>query len=1219
MSVLFHLKTFGNFALTEAATGTRLPIPAGKAQALLTYLALHQEPATREWLADFLWPELPADAGRFNLRHTFFHLRRLCGDALFHQNRHQIGIARGRLRVDALLLLGMTRTDMNNAIDLAACEALIEACQESFLPGFWLPDCDDFETWLDHTRQSLLRQQVSLLETLAEQRVLDGHPELGIHHARRLTHLMPYDDGARRRLMRYLIDTRCTTAALAEFEHFAALLAREIGAQPEEETRRLSQTARTAATAGQATMPANEKKMPQEKEWRIATALYCERAETCDGSATHPAEYDAMEDGYPESVTAAFQLVVTEHGGLVIPAPSGGLLAYFGYPVALERAPAAAITAGLALSAAFAGSGLQFRFGAHLGRTLCDQERPDISGEMARVVQRICLVAEPGQLVVNATLPEAQSRFHMVSLGSHVFRGLSRTFHLYRVERGAPAQPIAVIIGREYEQGMLNSALTSALSGDSVCFGLQGEAGMGKTTLAAALGNQALQAGAFVIKLHCASNLDSTPLYPVRAWLREHFGLPHTGPELIEPLIAALAKVGCSMNAAQLGLLFALPINGDASDSAHAAGREDLLSSLLRLLAKLATMAPVMIIVDDMHWIDPSTLELINRAHQARHQRTLLLLTSRIAFETAAKPDQCMTLGPLTQVAASELAQLTARPGTHAQRIAEWVAKAEGSPFFLRELAHSEGGIPANVHAALQARLDQLGTAKRVAQMAAVLGRKVRLDEVATLCQLAPEHCALRLQKLVDASVLMNMAGTDMQVFRHALMQEAAYRSLVTADRQQSHLAAALLLTATPERYRPEQIAYHYQQAATWGPAAHWLLLAGNRYAQLGANREALTHLAAGIEAAGRLPPDDDQRHNLSAQLKLARIVPLVALHGYGAPEPHEAVADLHRLAPQLLSVAARFKLKWGAWCGASSAENYQAALPIADELMQLAHEADDDALADYATYARGSVEFWQGRLAQASRTLANIHQPPAAEIQRALHKDLWDNVWVNALAFESWIAWLRGQPMQARRLIGQSSALADMLGDPAPIAFSLVFKLELARLAMDFATVEKTCRELTEISHKNDFTFWCIVAAAYDGWLLARDSDNGGAKISINAAHQVGQAMPSLASIFHMIAAEALLFGAQFEASAEQLAAAQASMARHGERYLMAECERLLGYVRYRQGNATAAIMHLEAALALAQEQGAIMLLARIEHLQQAVLSNTQIDLYTSHIASQK
>jgi len=107
--VLFHLKTFGNFALTEAATGTRLPIPAGKAQALLTYLALNQEPATREWLADFLWPELPADAGRFNLRHTFFHLRRVCGDALFHQNRQQIGIARGRLTVDALRLSAMTR------------------------------------------------------------------------------------------------------------------------------------------------------------------------------------------------------------------------------------------------------------------------------------------------------------------------------------------------------------------------------------------------------------------------------------------------------------------------------------------------------------------------------------------------------------------------------------------------------------------------------------------------------------------------------------------------------------------------------------------------------------------------------------------------------------------------------------------------------------------------------------------------------------------------------------------------------------------------------------------------------------------------------------------------------------------------------------------------------------------------------------------------------
>lgn len=419
----------------------------------------------REWLANFLWPELPADAGRFNLRHTFFHLRRMCGDALFHQNRQQIGIARGRLTVDALMLLAMTRSDMNNAVDLAACEAVTEACRESFLPGFWLPDCDDFEVWLDHTRQSLLRQLASLLEMLAEQRVIDGHLELGMHHARRLMHLMPHDEGACRRLMRYLIDAGRTTAALAEFEHFAALLAREIGAQPEQETLRLSQMARTITTSAatsQAAISQNDKKIPKQRESRITTALYCERAEVYDSTAALN-EYDDVENGYPESITTKFQLVVAEHGGRVSAAPSGGLLAYFGYPIALESAPTAAITAGLALLAAFNGSGLQFRFGAHLGRTLCDQERPDISGEMARVAQRISLVAESGQFAVNTNLREAQNRFHMVSLGSHVFRGLSRIFQLYRVERGAPVQQISKVIAREEEQGLLKAPLERIL------------------------------------------------------------------------------------------------------------------------------------------------------------------------------------------------------------------------------------------------------------------------------------------------------------------------------------------------------------------------------------------------------------------------------------------------------------------------------------------------------------------------------------------------------------------------------------------------------------------------------------------------------------------------------------------------------------------------------------------------------------------------------------
>lgn len=1214
MPALFHLKTFGNFSLTDASTGTQLQIPTGKAQALLTYLALHQEPAPREWLANFLWPELPAEAGRFNLRHTFFHLRRLCGDALFHQNRQQIGIARDRLTVDALMLLAMTRCDMANAAEITACEAAIAAHQENFLAGFWLPDCEDFETWLDHTRQSLLRQLAGLLETLAEKRVRDGHLELGIHHARRLAHLMPYDDGACRRLMGYLIDAHRTTAALAEFEHFAALLAREIGVQPEPETQRLAHMARTASTASQSTISTSEKKMPWETEWRITTALYCERAQLYDSTAM-TSEYDAADYGYPESITTLFAQIVTEHGGSVVPTSSGGLLAYFGYPVALESAPAAAITSGLELLAAFADSGMQFRLGAHLGRTLCDQERLDISGEMARVAQRICLVAESGQFVVNTNLQDSHNRFHMIPAGHHVFRGLARTFQLYRVERGTPQQQNAIIIGREHEQNLLRTVLERTLCGDGSCFGMQGEAGIGKTTLANALANTAHQAGAFVIKLRCISNLHNTPLYPLQAWLREYFGLAQTTPGLVHRLIAALAEIGCSMQVAELELLFALPVtlpdNGTTSDAAQAARRENLLCSVLRLLAQLAATAPLIIIVDDMQWIDPSTLELVGRVRQAIHQRTLLLLTSRHAFEPATSPDHCITLGPLEHAAASELAQRTAKPGTHAQRIAEWVAKAQGSPFFLRELAYSEGTIPTNVHAALQARLDQLGPSRRVAQMAAVLGRKIRPTEVAALCQLMQESCTLQLQNLVDAAVLIEVAGTGAYIFRHALMQEAAYRSLVTADRRQSHLAAALLLASAPELHQPEQIAYHYQQAATWEPAARWLLQAGIRYAQLGAHREALTHLSAGIEAVEHLP-HDDQRHDLLAHLKLARIVPLVALHGYGAAQAQQEVGDVHRLAPQLLSLTARFKLKWGAWCGASSLENYQAALPIADELMQLAQQADDGALVDYAIYARGSVEFWQGRLEQASDTLASIGHAPAIGIQRVLHKDLLDNAWVNTLAFKSWIAWLRGQPEQAQQLINQSRALADTLGDPAPIAFSLGFELELARLGMDVVATEHICRSLTEIAYKNDLAFWRIVAAAYDGWLRAHQGDANGVEIAIEAARQIGQAMPSLASIFYMIAAEALLFNAQFEASALQLASAHASMQRHGERYLMAECERLSGYVHYRQGNPARATAHLKTALTLARDQDATMLLTRIAPLHQAVLSGQPMDLYS-------
>ncbi len=875
MSALFHLKTFGNFALTDAAGGADVAIPAGKAQALLTYLALNQQLVQREWLADFLWPDLPANAGRFNLRHAFFHLRRLCGSALFHQDRQQIGIVPECLSVDALMLNNMMRTNTQPAIDLVAGEALMETCQASFLPGFWLPDCDDFEAWLDCTRQSLLGQQVSLLENLAEQRVAEGHLEMGIYHVRHLTQLMPYDDGARRRLIRYLIDAHHTAAALAEFDHFVTLLAREIGTRPEEATVHLAQMAR----AGKNEILISAPKTSSQQEWRLTTALYCERAELSDSFLD---EQDAMEEDYPASVTNAFALVATAHGGIVMPAPSGGLLAYFGYPVALEHAPTAAISAGLALIAAWADSHLQFRVGAYLGRTLCDEERPDLSGQIARIAQRICLVAEPGQLVTNTDLQEAQNCFYMIPVGRHTFRGLSRAFQIYRVEKGYQRQPVTAIIGRDDEQGGLNAALERTLAGASVCICVQGEAGIGKTTLARALANKARQGGASVIKLRCVPTGRNTPLHPIQAWLRECFGLTQTGPALIDALIGSMAESGYSIDAANLNALFALPISGEVAPDPEQANRhEALLASLLSLLVQLEAMAPVLIIVDDMHWIDPSTQELLNRIRQAGQRRTLLLLTSRNRFEATADSDQVITLGPLKQAAAYELAQSMARPGTDIQHIAAWVAKADGSPFFLRELMHSEGAIPVNVHAALQARLDQLGTAKRVAQMAAVLGRQVKLANVAALCHLTEDCCAQELEKLVQAAVLVEVPETGTHAFRHTLMQEAAYRSLVSADRQQSHLAAAQLLAARAQQYRPEQIAYHYQLAALWGPAAQYLLQAGTNYTQLGAHLEALTHLAAGIKSAEQLDATDDLRHTLSQQLQLARIAPMLALYDH--------------------------------------------------------------------------------------------------------------------------------------------------------------------------------------------------------------------------------------------------------------------------------------------------------------------------------------------------
>ncbi|MEN6585144.1 MAG: BTAD domain-containing putative transcriptional regulator, partial [Sulfuricella sp.] len=451
-----------------------MSVPAGKSRALLVYLTLTSQIVRRERLADLIWPDLPAEAGRFNLRHALFHLRRLCNPAcgtkdLLRLDRDHVSLTPGVVEVDASLLL----TSGTNV------EAML--CQGDFMADFHLPGCDEFEEWLVSMRERVRLAQVGGLDVLSKRCETMGDIDAAIVHARQLTDITPYSDEARQRLMRLLAAAGRRQTVIAEFECFSSLLMRDLGVYPQEETLRLARelSVEDPDLAVPAVAPKERRSTPR-RERRSATVLYCELANppAADESVDYKAEAEKL-----------FASVMEKHQGTVLRSPRWGMLAYFGYPLALEAAPTRAVCAALAASEAFTAAGMPVRCGLHLGFMVCDALFPDLTGEMAEIAQRLCLVGEHGEIIISSELNGAVAgRFATVPLGERQFRGLGRPFQLARVTglatsthgEGAPLR----LFGRQREIGLLEKALVRVQLGETLCLPVYGAAGMGKSALA---------------------------------------------------------------------------------------------------------------------------------------------------------------------------------------------------------------------------------------------------------------------------------------------------------------------------------------------------------------------------------------------------------------------------------------------------------------------------------------------------------------------------------------------------------------------------------------------------------------------------------------------------------------------------------------------------------------------------------------------------------------
>jgi class 3 adenylate cyclase len=692
-------------------------------------------------------------------------------------------------------------------------------------------------------------------------------------------------------------------------------------------------------------------------ERRQLTIMFCDLVDSTPlASQLDPEELREVVRAYHKVCTA----VITQFDGHIAQLLGDGLLIYFGYPQAHEDDARRAVQSGLRMVAALGtlnlrlehahGIRLAIRVGIHTGLVVVGamgegrQEQLAL-GETPNVAARIQGLTTPDTVVISeATARLVQGYFTWQDLGPHALRGVPAPLQLYRVLQESGAQSrldatmgrgLTPLVGRAAEVTRLLAGWHHVKGGRGQVLLLRGEGGMGKSRLVQVLKDQAAGEASQSIEWRCLPDYQHSALFPVIAYLQRALGIDEGAPsEKLRKLEGCLAQHGWPL--VEVVPLFAallsipLPASYPRRQLTPQQQRQQTLAVILRWLLAQAAQQPVLFIIEDLHWIDPSTLEFLNLVvDHGLTARMYSLFTFRPTFTPPWTPRahlMPMTLSPLSPSQTADMVERVARGKALPEEVQrQIVLKTDGIPLAVEELTKMllESGIlreqeesyvltgplpplaiPSTLHDALMARLDRLASVKAVAQLGATIGRTFAYALLRAVAPFEEATLQIGLRQLVEAELLYQH-GVPPQatyLFKHALIQEAAYQSLLRSTRQQYHqrLAQALAeqfphLAAT----QPELLAHHYTEAGQNAQAVEYWQQAGQQATARAAYAEAATHCTRGLEVLQTLP-ETPARQQQELTLLLALGGALLATKGYTAPDVGQVYGRARALCQHL-------------------------------------------------------------------------------------------------------------------------------------------------------------------------------------------------------------------------------------------------------------------------------------------------------------------------------
>lgn len=881
-----------------------------------------------------------------------------------------------------------------------------------------------------------------------------------------------------------------------------------------------------------------------EAERRQLTVMLCDLVGSTElATRLDPEDLGEVIHAYHNAVAGE----IARFEGHVLRFLGDGVLACFGYPSAHEDDAERAVRAALSIAGAIrklpnpGGEVLAARVGIATGQVIvgdligeCAADKDAVIGETPNLAARLQALAEPGAAVISdRTRRLIGELFNVEDLGFHGIKGFAEPVRVWRVVGEAPAESrfdalhgkrLTPLVGREHELGILLERWASAKEGDGQVVLISGEAGVGKSRLVRALREQLANEPYVSLSHYCSPHHTHSAFHPVIGLLERAANLSRDDPPEVQlknlEALLTLSTRDLEQVVPLIGALLSIPTAGHHPrlNLSRERQKQRTLEVLVDQVEGLAAKQPVLALYDDVHWADPSTLELLDLLI-GRIQRlpVLALITFRPEFTPPWTRYAHLTPLSLTRLSRRQSAELVERvSGGKApppEVLNQIVAKSDGVPLFIEELTKAvlESGllrkvddhyeltgalpqlaIPATLQDSLMARLDRLAPVKEVAQVAAALGREFSHELLAAVASLPDAKLQEALDQLLAAELIFHR-GTPPKAtysFKHALVQQVAYATLLRNKRHLLHARiAGVLETKFPGMVQsePELLAHHLAQAGLIEKAIVYWRRASELAMARSAAAEASAQLTIALDLLASLP-EDSKRREQELALKIAIGATLVAARGHAAPETGRAFVAAHELCRQVGETSQLLPVLFGRYTFHLLRAELEEALVIAEEILALGRNQGEPTALLLGHRAMGTASLWLGRFTQARAhfdSMLGLYRPMKRGTEASAYA--FDPA-VVGLAFVPLNLLALGYPDQAFARSRHALSAARSSSDAVTRALVVFISCMFAQLCRDSRRVHRRAELLAALATKHGTPFLMARATFCRGWALGAE-----------------------------------------------------------------------------------------------------------------------------------